>query len=63
MSVEVSTDQARLDVAMIHAFLANESYWVPGVSRVNVEKCIKHSLCFGVYVDGRQAAFARVVTD
>jgi GNAT superfamily N-acetyltransferase len=63
MPVEVSTDQSRLDVAMIHAFLANESYWVPGISRANVENCIKHSLCFGVYVDGRQVAFARVVTD
>lgn len=62
-SIEVSTDQDRLDVAMIHAFLANDSYWVPGISRCSVEKCIKHSLCFGVYAGGRQIAFARVVTD
>jgi len=63
MAVEVSTDQSRLDLAMIHAFLADESYWVPGISRANVENSIKHSLCFGVYVDFRQVAFARVVTD
>lgn len=63
MTLEFSTDQARLDVAMIHAYLANESYWVPGISRANVEKCIKHSLCFGVYLDRRQVGFARVVTD
>ena len=63
MSIEVSTDQSRLDLAMIHAFLANESYWVPGISRSSVENSIKHSLCFGVYVEGRQAGFARVVTD
>jgi GNAT superfamily N-acetyltransferase len=63
MKVEVSTDQARLDVAMIHAFLANDSYWVPGIARSSVEKCIKHSLCFGVYRDGRQIGFARIVTD
>jgi len=62
-SIEISTDHGRLDVAMIHAFLANESYWVPGISRSSVEICIKHSLCFGVYADGRQIAFARVVTD
>jgi len=62
-SIEISTDRGRLDVAMIHAFLANDSYWVPGISRSSVEKCIKHSLCFGVYADGRQIAFARVVTD
>ncbi|HEY6621317.1 MAG TPA: GNAT family N-acetyltransferase [Steroidobacteraceae bacterium] len=63
MTLEFSTDQARLDVTMIHAFLANESYWVPGISRANVKKCIKHSLCFGVYLDRRQIGFARVVTD
>jgi GNAT superfamily N-acetyltransferase len=63
MTIEFSTVQDRLDVTMIHAFLANESYWVPGISRASVEKCIKHSLCFGVYLDGRQIGFARVVTD
>lgn len=62
-SIEISTDRGRLDVAMIHAFLANDSYWVPGISRSSVEKCIENSLCFGVYADGRQIAFARVVTD
>ena len=63
MTLEISTDRDRLDVAMIHSFLANESYWVPGISRAGVEKCIKHSLCFGVYLDGRQIGFARAVTD
>ena len=63
MTIEISTDQDRLDVAMIHAFLANDSYWVPGISHASVEKCIKHSLCFGAYLDHRQIGFARVVTD
>ena len=63
MTLEISTDQARLNVSMIHSFLANGSYWVPGISRANVEKCIKHSLCFGVYLNGRQIGFARAVTD
>jgi GNAT superfamily N-acetyltransferase len=62
-SIEVSTDKARLDVEMIHAFLSNDSYWVPGISRSNVERSIQHSFCFGVYVDNRQVAFARLVTD
>lgn len=62
MSFEVSTDRSRLDVAMIHAFLA-DSYWVPGIARASVEKCIEHSLCFGAYADGRQVGFARIVTD
>jgi GNAT superfamily N-acetyltransferase len=62
-ALEISTDKDRLDVTMIHTFLANESYWVPGISRSSVEKCIRHSLCFGVYAEGRQIGFARVVTD
>jgi GNAT superfamily N-acetyltransferase len=60
--IEITTDQTRLDVEVIQAFLAN-SYWVPGISRSSVETCIKHSLCFGAYTDGRQIGFARVVTD
>jgi GNAT superfamily N-acetyltransferase len=63
MTIEFSTDRNRLDVTMIHAFLANESYWVPGISRASVEKCIEHSLCFGAYLNGRQIGFARAVTD
>jgi GNAT superfamily N-acetyltransferase len=61
--IEVSSDNSRLDIGMIHDFLANDSYWVRGISRSDVENCIKNSLCFGIYVDGRQAGFARVVTD
>jgi GNAT superfamily N-acetyltransferase len=62
MNIEISTDRNRLDVAMIHAFLA-DSYWVPGISRASIEKCVEHSLCFGVYADGRQIGFARLITD
>lgn len=63
MKLEVSTDKKRLDVAMIHAFLAHDSYWVPGISRASVEKTIQHCMCFGVYTDDRQIGFARLVTD
>jgi GNAT superfamily N-acetyltransferase len=59
---EISTDPARLDVGMIHAFLT-ESYWAKGRARATVERAIRHSLCFGGYLGGRQIAFARVATD
>ena len=59
---EVSCDRARIDVALVHAFL-RESYWAKGRARETVERSIQNSLCFGVYAAGRQIAFARVVSD
>ncbi len=58
-----STDRARLDIDLIHDFLSRESYWVPGIRRELVELGVANSICFGVYEDGRQLGFARVVTD
>jgi GNAT superfamily N-acetyltransferase len=62
-SFEVSTDQSRLDVPMIYRFLSEQSSWAVGISRPIVERAIENSLCFGGYLDGRQIAFARVITD
>jgi GNAT superfamily N-acetyltransferase len=59
----ISTDLTRLDVTMIYRFLSEESTWAIGIGRDIVERAIDNSLCFGGYLDGRQVAFARVVTD
>jgi GNAT superfamily N-acetyltransferase len=59
---EISTDPARLDIGLIHEFLAS-SYWARGIPRNVVERSIQHSLAFGVYYRGKQAGFARVTTD
>jgi len=59
---ECSFDTSRLDVEAIHAFLAS-TYWSPGIPRQTVERAIANSLCIGGYIDGRQVAFARMVTD
>jgi predicted N-acetyltransferase YhbS len=61
--VEISTDPARLDVALIHAFLSEESHWARGITRERVERALANSLCFGAYEAGRQFGLARVVTD
>ncbi len=60
---ELSTDADRLDVDVIHAFLAEDSYWARGVPRPVVERAIRNSLCFGLYHHTEQVGFARVVTD
>ena len=62
-SFQVSTDRSQLDVPMIYRFLSENSTWAVGISRPMVERAIENSLCFGGYIDGRQIAFARVVTD
>lgn len=62
-SFQVSTDQSRLDIPMIYRFLSEQSTWAVGIGRPVVERAIENSLCFGGYLDGRQIAFARVITD
>jgi GNAT superfamily N-acetyltransferase len=59
----ISTDPARLDLDLIHGFLAN-CYWAKGIPRDIVARSIEHALCFGVYdSSGKQVAFARVISD
>jgi GNAT superfamily N-acetyltransferase len=59
---EISSDPARIDVAVVHKYLS-ASYWARGRSRAIVERSIRNSFCFGAYHCGRQVAFGRVVTD
>ncbi len=59
----LSTDPALLDLDLIHHFLAHESYWAQGIAREIVERALRHSLNFGLYLGTAQVGFARVVTD
>jgi GNAT superfamily N-acetyltransferase len=59
----VSTDKSLLSLDTVYDFLVNRSYWANYRTREQIEKSIKNSLCFGVYEDGKQIGFARVVTD
>lgn len=58
----LSTDPAQLDLDLIHGFLAG-SYWAKGIPREVVARSIENSLCFGVYAQGKQVAFARIISD
>ena len=62
-NLQISTDRSELDVPLIYRFLSEQSTWAIGISRAVVDRAIENSLCFGGYVDGRQVAFARVITD
>lgn len=59
----LSDDKARLDMALVHRWLAS-SYWSPGIERALVERAIAGSHCLGAYAaDGAQVGFARAITD
>ncbi len=59
---EIDTDKARLDLELIHGFLVR-SHWAKGIPFDVLKKAIENSMAFGIYRDGRQIGFARVVTD
>lgn len=60
----ITTDKSKLDLPLIHHYLAHESYWAQGRTEEVVRRSIENSLCFGVYdQDGDQVGFARVISD
>ena len=60
---ELSTDRRRVDVDLVHDFLARHSYWARGIPRAVVERSLEHSVVMGLYGPDGQAGFARAVTD
>ncbi|MEV6166188.1 GNAT family N-acetyltransferase [Streptomyces sp. NPDC052052] len=62
---DISADAARLDHAVIHQWLSEDSYWALGRTREKQEAAMAHSLNFGVYesATGVQVGYARVITD
>ena len=62
MTITISTDTSKLQVAMIHQFLTN-SYWAKGRTLEQVQTTIDNCLCFGVYIDDEQIGFGRIATD
>lgn len=62
-SLLFSSDKKLLDVKLIHRYLSKESYWSKNIPLSLVKQSIKGSVCFGVYHDKKQIAFARMITD
>ena len=59
----ISEDRALLDMERVHCWLSN-TYWSPGIARERVERATQHSsLVLGVYLEGEQVAYCRVVSD
>lgn len=58
----ISTDKKSMDIDFIHHFLTH-SYWAEGITKEIISRSVDGSLCFGVFCNGRQVGFARMVTD
>lgn len=63
ITYEIDTAKDRLDIALIHDFLSRCSHWARDIPRDVLDKAIANSLCFGLYRDGEQIGFARVISD
>jgi GNAT superfamily N-acetyltransferase len=62
IALSITTDPSRLDLDVVHGFLAT-SYWAAGIPRETVERAVRHSLCFGAFDGDQQVGFARVISD
>jgi GNAT superfamily N-acetyltransferase len=61
---ELDDDPARIDVAAVHRYLAEESYWARGRAREVQERLVREATrVVGLYRDGEQVGFARAVSD
>ena len=59
---ELDDDVARIDVAAVHRYLSEESYWARGREYEVMERYIREaSRVVGLYQDGRQIGFCRAV--
>lgn len=59
----ISTDKNKMDVVAIHDFLSRYSGWSDNIPIERVRTSIENSLSFGLFHQGNQIGFARVISD
>lgn len=59
----ITTDQSKMDVVAIHDFLSKYSGWSNNIPFEKVKKSIENSLNFGLFHNGKQIGFARIISD
>ena len=58
----ISNDRSRINIEVVHNMLS-QSYWAKGRKKETIKETINNSLNFGMYQNGKQIGYARVVTD
>jgi GNAT superfamily N-acetyltransferase len=62
--LELDDERARVDVAALHRYLSEESYWAKGRPLDTVERLVREATrVVGLYDGDRLVGFCRVVTD
>ena len=59
----ITTDRTKLDLKIIHDFLANQSHWSKNIPFDKVKSSVDNSLNFGAYYKDKQIGFARIISD
>lgn len=59
----ISTNVSKINIAAVHKYLSEESYWAQNIPLETVTRSIENSLCFGLYHHKQQVGFARLITD
>ena len=59
----ITTDKSKMDLSVIHNFLANQSYWSKNISIEKVKTALDNSLNFGLFYKDRQVGYSRVISD
>jgi GNAT superfamily N-acetyltransferase len=61
---EIDDDRERVDVDVVHRFLAEEAYWARGRDRATIGRLVRESTrVIGVYREDQLVGFARVMSD
>ena len=57
---ELDDDPRRIDVAAVHRYISEDSYWAPGRDYVVMDSLVREAArVVGLYHDGRQVGFCR----
>lgn len=59
----ITTDRNKMNVTAIHDFLSNHSGWSNNIPIEKIQISIDNSLNFGLFHNGKQIGFARVISD
>jgi GNAT superfamily N-acetyltransferase len=61
---ELDDDPDRIQVDAVYAFLSREADWAAGRPRALIERLVRDATrVAGLYLDGQQVGFARIVSD